>query len=503
MAAISFRSSILGFKVESTKGTPAKPAGVTDFLRVQDDFQMSPEFENLENAELVGTIGIAKPIRGQQNPTAGGSSYLKNSGAEATAPRFAPILKSLFGAQSDSAAEYDTVASSTVALLKVDTGEGATFERGEFALIKDGTNGYRIRPIQSISGDDLTLGFQLPSAPASGVNLGRCTLFKPADADHQTLTLWHYAGNGGAVQMEAGAHCTEMSCEAQAGQLLNANFAFEALSYLFNPIEIASADRYLDFEDDDGDHAAVVTAGWYGPVELALAIQTAMRAVQTSKVASVVYNSTGASAGKFTISCTGTTFELKWNTGGNTANTIGDKIGFSTAADDTSATTYTSDNVQSWAAAYTPTFDTSNPLAVKHHEVMVGDSDDYACFGASQISVAITNTRTPLQSVCAESGREDAIITQREIKVNLTARLTQHEAEFFDRYKNGTETRFQYSFGEKVGGNWVAGKCGAFYGPTMTVSSFNISQEDGVVTLEMELTAYVENGLGEFYLGFV
>lgn len=501
--AIQTKTTVLSVKAEVTEGTPVAPASATDFIAAQDDLTMAPEPNVLENAELKPSLGKSKPIIGTVKGTASFSHYLRHSGVEGQAPNYSALLKAAFGAQDTEATEYNTVSSSTTSLIKVDTGEGAQFRRGQALLIKDGTNGYSIRPVHSISNDDLTIGFNLASAPASGVNLGKAVTFYPADSGHQTLTAWGYMGNGGAVQMVAGARVTEVGIEASAGELINASYTLEGSSYYFNPITIASADRYLDFTDDNGTFAAAVTAKVYEtPHHLAEALQTAMLAADPLETFTVTYSNT---TGKFTIATsTSALLTLKWNTGANTANTIGDKIGFSVAADDSSATSYTSDNAISFAAPYTPSYDSADPLAAKSHSVLVGDATDNSCFQASSISISLGTPRSDIASICADSGVSGSIVNERTCTISLTALLNQYDADKIKRLLSGTETRFAYIFGEKSGGNWAAGKSGCFYAPTCTVTSYSLTDADGLIALELELQTYVNStGDGEVYLSFV
>jgi len=506
MASIQTRSSVLALVTESTEGTPVVPTLATQFVALQDDFSMEPSFDTLENAELKASIGTAKPIQGAENPSASLSHYLRASGVVATAPNFGPLLKACLGAEAVASTEYNTVASSTVSVIKVDTGEGATFQRGEPLLIKDGVNGYRIRCIDSISGDDLTIGFQLPTgmAPGTGVNLGRAVLYYPINTGHPTLSVWHYVGNGGALQVMAGARVTSASFDISAGELINGSYDLEGVSFYFDPINITSADRYLDFEDDNGVAAAVVAAKLYNnPHDLAAAIQTAMRAVSAA-TAVVTYQDAD---GKFKITTSGTLLELLWNTGANTANTIGDKIGFSVAADDTGSAACTGDmrdNAVSFAAPVSPTYDVADPLAAKDNEVMLGDTADYVCFKASSVSFNISTPKSDILSVCAASGKDGSIINSREVTVSITALLEQYDAGEWNKFKTNANVKFQYSFGEKSGGNWVAGKCGALYIPTAVITSFNVEDQDGLAALSLELSGYVNsNGEGEAFVGFV
>ena len=500
----SSKSSVLAIMPESTEGTPVAPSSGSDFLALQPDASLTPSFDLLSNDELRSSIGKAKGIQGLERPEMSFSHYLKHSGVEGTAPEFNELLQTVFGSETANGTQRTTTSGSTTSVVKLGAG-GSDFSRGFAVLIKDGTNGYSIRPVHSVSSNDLTLGFNVSSAPGSSIGVGKCINYSPANSGHQSLTAWMYRGNGQAVEAIAGAKVTEFGFTAAAGELINANFSMVGTKYYFNPITIASADRYLDFTDDDGTFAAVVTAKVYRtPHELATAITDAMNTANSGETHTCTYSDT---TGKFTIVSTGTVLSLLWNTGTNTANTIGDKIGFSTAADDTgtAATTgYTSDNAQTYSAPYTPSYDSADPLAAKYHEVLLGDSTDTTCFEAASIGFTMSMERTEVKSVCAESGVNSIILTGREVKITLSGLLDKYHAGEMNRFANNTTTRFAYNFGTKSGGNWVAGKCGNLYIPTCTVTSFTLTDLDSVIGVEIELSAFVDSsGNGEVYLNFL
>jgi hypothetical protein len=503
MANINTRASVLAIKVETTEGTPVAPSATTDFIALQGDAAMEPATEVLENEEIANSIGKRQAVLGSENPTFSMSHYLRHSGVEGQAPNYRQLLKALYGTETVAGAEYDCEASSTTAIIKTATAS-TNFARGQGVLVKDATNGYSIRATASTTSTDLIPSFNLTAAPAENTTLGKCAFYTPASTGHQTLTVWHYLGNSGATQVMAGGRVTEMSVDFNAGEQVNASYSLQGTGYYFDPIEITSSTRYIDWTDDDATYAAAVTARWYkDPHDLADALQTAMNAAATQTV-TVSYSNT---TGKFTILCTGTVLTLKWNTGANTANTIGTKIGFSVAADDsgTAATTgYTSDNAQSFVAAYTPSYDSAPPLVAKNNEVLFGDQTSYVTIEASSVSVSTTLGRRPIESVVAESGISGSVISSRESTITIRAPLTQYDAEKIKRYRLGTESRFQYNFGTKTGGNWVAGKCGYVYVPTCTVTGFSVTDDDGLITLEMELTPHVDtSGNPEMYLGFL
>jgi hypothetical protein len=500
--AIQTRSSVLCIKTETTEGTPVAPAAASDFIALQDDFTMEAAQDSLENAELKASIGKAKPIAGPENPTAKLSHYVRHSGVEGTKPNYSEVLESVFGTETVASTEYNTIAGSSVSSVKLDTGEGVNFSRGQALLIKDAVNGYSIRPIKSVSSDDLALGFNVASAPGVGVNLGKAVTYSPANSGHKSLTVTHYVGNGGAVQMMAGAKCTEFTTDITAGELINGSFSLEGIQYFFNPITITASSKYIDFTDDTGTFAAAVSVKTFAnPNELAAAIASAMNAANPLIPHTCVYSNT---TGKFTLTATGAVFTLKWNTGANTANTIAPKIGFSAAADSSAALSYTSATAISLAAPYTATYDVSDPLVAKDNTCLVGGSTDNTCFQAQSVNFSLKDTRAVITSVCAESGRSGSLISAREVSVTVNALLNQFDADKFYRMQQNTETSFCYVGGTKVGGNWVPGKCFCLYVPTATVNSVVLSDADGLVAVELQLMGYVnDSGEGEVYLSFV
>lgn len=505
MAEIT-KKSVMAIVEEVTEGTPVLPTAGSQYVALQEGFSVSPEFENLENAELSGTVGIRAPIIGSEAPTADVSHYLRHSGVEATAPQFSPMIKAAIGAQVAAAVEHVTVGGSTAgtssvaAVINGDAGTGATFERGKCALIKDGVNGYSIRPVDSINTDALTLGFNLANAPASGVSLGRAILFKPSDTP-PTLSMHVYQGNGGAYELLAGARVTEMSIEANARELINSSFSFEGISYKFDAIEITSSTRYIDFNDGSDKSFALEVKVYSHPHELAKAAQDGMNTVSSG--ITVTYNDSGANAGKFTFAKASGTFNLEWATGANTANTAAGKFGFA-VADETGFLTYTSDNVASWASPQTATFDAGEPLICKDNEFMLGDFDDYGCSGAQSVNISVANEIVKVPDICEESGVGASILSSREVTAEVVLTLARHDADKFRRFKEGVTTKALFVAGSKTGGNWVPGKCLAVYMPQAKISSFAVGEADGVVTMNITLTAFVSaSGEGEVYLNFL
>ena len=251
---------------------------------------------------------------------------------------------------------------------------------------------------------------------------------------------------------------------------------------------------YIDF-NDGGVKAASVPQGFYkSPGELALTLQNAMNVVSTG--ITVTYNST---SGKFVIAKASGTLSLLWNTGTNAANTIGDKLGFSTAADDTGVLSYTADNAQVLSSPYVPQYDAANPIVGKNAEIFLGTATETACFGAQSFSWSLTNTLVNVPDICEESGRSGKQTTQRAVVFEIVATAGQYDVTKFESFKDAETLRFCFNAGEKQGLNWVPGKCINIFSPTVVISNFAVDKSDDLTIFNMTVTAFVENGLGEIY----
>jgi hypothetical protein len=499
MALATTKANVAAIKKETTEGTIVLPAAGSDFIPIE----ILPNIEALENEEIRSSIGKAKSIQGLEAPESSFSLYMKHSGVEGQAPSYGELMEACWGSTSVQSTERATTSSSTTTLIKLAAG-GSDYARGKAILLKDGTNGYAIRPVHSVATNDLTIGFPVGTAPASGVNCGKFVNYTPANADHPAISVWKYNGNGHSIEAMAGGKVTELSMEAAAGELINSSFSLVGTKYYFNPIEITSSTEVIDFDIGASPLAASVTVKVYKtPHELASALQTAMVAAGGTGV-TVVYNDSGASKGKFTIAKASGTLNLLWNTGTNTASSIGTKLGYSLAADDTGALTYTSDTEQSWAAGYTVSYDNVDPLVAKNNEVLLGDGTSNVNFCAANISFTFSNENSQVLCISAETGLEANFFQGREITVSITGKLEKHDADMINKFLNNTDSRFCYNFGEKSGGNWVAGKCGSLYMPSCVVSSFQTTDLDGVVGVEIELKGFVDSsGNGEIYLNFL
>ena len=509
MAEIT-RSSRLAVVEETTEGVGVSPASGNDYVVLQEGFELTGEFENLESAELKGSIGKSKSILGFETSNFSCSHYLNHSSVEGQAPEYNLFFKSLLGTETIQGGERTTTAGSTAgtsavrAVVELAAG-GSDYALGKAMLIKDGTNGYNIRNVYSVASDSVTLAQNLLVAPATGVDCGIYVNYSPSDSGHPSLSMWLYRANGGDVELSRGTKIEEGTIEVTAGEFVNASFTGTGIGYDFDPIEITASSSYIDFTTDAGTLAAQLTLGIYkDPIALAAEIQTKMQAQTSTEVLACVWNSGGANAGKFTISASSTSvFSILWSSGTNTANSAKTVLGFDNT-DDTGALTYDSDSEISWASPQSPTFDNSDPIAAKNIEVMVGDFDDINCFEAQSLTITIANTKQNIPDVCSESGISGSLHSARDVTGSITATLSKHDADKFFRFRSNAETMVTVNIGTKdASGNWEPGKCCNIWVSRSTVNTHTVGDTDGIVTINLDFSGYVENAEGEVFINFL
>lgn len=494
------RKTVMAVKIETVEGQPEAPTASTDFVALQAGFSIEPGFEVLENEEIRSSIGRVAPILGLEQPSASFDHYLRHSGIEGQPPNFAPFIEAAFGTAIVNGTERSTTGGSTTAKVAISALNLGDFSRGTAILIKDGTNGFSIRPVVNTDGAGLNLLFNLPAgkAPGSSVKLGKCVHYAPVDQGQPTLSIWGYRANGGALEAMTGSRVNSYSIEFAAGQLIRQSFGLEGVRYLFNPIEVATGANKLAFTDSAADDfTATVNVDWYStPQEVAQALQDSMNAQGSPDTFTVTYQN---SSGKFEIKSSGTVFTI----GLSEPDSVGPRLGYA-ATDATGALSYIAPTAQAWTAPFTPSYDEANPLVAKDNEVLFGDKTDSGVFDAMTVTVNLSNTLANIPSIAAESGVAGKIATARECTIDVRCILSQHDVDKVQRYRKNSNIQFAYNFGQKQGGNWVPGRCGSVVVPNAVISSFTLADQDGLVVMDMTLTPYVNSsGQAEVFLNFL
>lgn len=486
---------------EVTAGTLKAPSAGSEALALQPGFEFNPNTDSQQNEELRASVGPSKPILGLERPTASLSHYMRGHGTQGSTPDFHLLWKSLFGSTSANGTERATDAASSTTVVKLTAG-GSDFAKGKAMLVKMAT--YEIRPVDSVATNDVTLGFALNNAPGSGINVGKCVNYTPVNSGHPTLSLWLYRANEANIEAIAGALVTQLDIEVDVGSLINMSFQAQGTKFFFNPIIIDSTNNKIDITTDNvtDDAATIASGAYHTPQELCAAIVSALSAADPAETFTCTFSRT---TGKFTIATTtSSVLSLLWKTGvngsDNTGFNAGTTLGYSEAANDTGATTYTSDTAQSYADAQTPALDTSDPLVAKDMEVLIGDRSDYIrpCIQTMRASIGLETS--DVRCLNSSSGVSAKVVRRRTTTIEMTFVLDKWEADLFDRYFNNTETKFCFNFGPKSGGNWVAGKCGCIYVPQGTISAIRVQESDSVVVFSATFSPYVDSsGNPEIY----
>ena len=500
MAAGLNRASVMAINEETTEGTYVAPSAAGDFIPLRPGNEIKYEPVLLESDELLNDIGGAKGLVGSDTCSFAHPAYLRHSGTEGGEPEMGILWESLMGSKDVASTEYDTTSGSTTLKAVMPGGEGANFAAGQALLIKDGTNGYSIRNVSSVSTDDLNFNFQVSNAPASGVNTGKAVMYAPTSSGHPTFSATKYIGNGHAIQVGVGLTVTEASISGEAGQLGTVDFSAEGTKYFQNPISITASTKYIDFTDDSGTWAASVAVDVYNnPEALADALKTAMDDASTETYTVTYSHSTG----KFTITyASAATFSILWNTGANAANTIATKIGFSAAANSTGALTYTSADAQTLTAGYTPVYDTADVIVFKSAELFVGGVTDNVCLETQSVSISIGKEVANVDDICEATSVAEKIPVSRKVEMTVVATLQKYDTILLDDIKNNTGISAMLNAGPKSGGNWVAGKCFNMYMQNCTVSDYSVAG-DAFAQVTFKLTGFVTSTQKDVYINFI
>lgn len=491
------RASIFALKKETTAGDYLPPSSGSEFVPLRPGNTLNFQAEQLESDELLNDIGAAKAFTGKESVEGSHSAYLRHSGVEGQEPEVGVLYESIMGSKVLHGTEFSTVAGSTTTIVKV--ADGTQFTVGQALLVKDASNGYSIRNVKSISTNDLELNFALPAAPVSGVALGKAVQYSPVAQGHPTFSTTKYLGNGHAIEASSGNTVTEFSLTADANGFGEVEFSYQGTKYFYNPITITASSKYIDVTDDTGTFAASVPEKIYKtPIELADALNTALNDASTETYTVSYSNSTG----KFTIASGSTVLSILWNTGANAANSIGTKLGFNVAANDTGSTSYVSDNAQTYQAALTPSYDAADAIIIKGAELFIGDQTDNACICAQSVSLTVSKEVEDVDCICEETGVKEKIATGRSVEMTVTAVLNKYDAALLDALLKNKSIAAQLNAGPKAGGNWVPGKCFSAYVQNCTVSSYTTTG-DSFIQAEITLRGFVTSASKDLYLNFV
>jgi hypothetical protein len=513
MAYVS-KSQVIGFIKEDSEGVLKELTAGSDFVKLREGGSISGAVESINSDELVaGSIGASKSYVVKEVPTGSFPKYLKHSGTQGVAPQGGLLIESCLGAVDVESTEYSVTTGSSAgtasarAALEMATNQEDNFRVGQAVLIKDATNNYSIRNIFNIdsTGNQLDLNFNLAAAPASGIGLGKCVGYYPS-TNNPTFSVHHWQALVGSAYKQAMAGCrtTSMSLTFPANNFAESSYEFAGINFYFNPIRIASTNKHIDFTDDAGTVAAVLTEKVYkSPIAFAQEVASKMTAASVGSGNDTITCTYSNVTGKYTLASNGTTFSLLWSSGTNTLTSAGTTLGFSVAADDTAATSYVGDSAISFDTGLTPSYETSDNLIIKNNELFIGDFADNICVKASTASINISTPKTDVSSICAESGVVESVILSREVTFSATILLEKFQSKYVDNLLNNNTVSIMFNAGTKTAGNWDAGKCVNVYLPSCSITAAPVADQDGYQVFNLEATAFVSGALDDVYINFL
>lgn len=107
--------------------------------------------------------------------------------------------------------------------------------------------------------------------------------------------------------------------------------------------KITSSNQWIDFDEGGGELWAQIPVEEYDADTLAIAIKTAMEAAGGAYSYTITYQE---NINRFTIASPSGNFDLLWQSGTHSANSVGDTIGFNTSVNDTGISSYTAASVR-------------------------------------------------------------------------------------------------------------------------------------------------------------
>ena len=528
---VKIRSSRVALKAKDLEGELVQPSSGKEFLAIQTDFSLTPNFESVENLEIKDDIMSGQPTISGENPSGTLSHYFKGSGDPGVAPNFSALLKSTFGAEKVVSGVTTLASSSTTTVLKAaNNNDAAKFSKGDMILIRDDANGYAIRPVLKTSGTDITLAYALSKAPANKVKIGKLVTYSPKSIDLPVFDCWHYLG-GGTDGLETIRNCrtVSMSISASAKENINCSYSFEGTDYGLNTTKYAtgiligpnSDDLTFTYDsaNDAGAKSAMITLEHkaYTKAQLAAEVQKKMRAV----------TDTGYDFAELVCTYDSSTDKYEFDTSAAPSGAKLDSLGFTYATSDKSlymdilglgtadieATAISASSKlvaphtaggNDWDPGIESDFDETRPVIARDQVLFIGDQMDNVCVEAPSVTIDISTPKTLLTSICQESGNFATVINQRTATMSVSSFLQRDDKRYFEKFKQGDKTSFAFIGGLKSGGNWKVGEAFGVYGSEATITNFNLEQVEDVYSLSMELTCFSPgDGTGSIFCSFV
>lgn len=233
MADLLKRNTVIGVEEEVTEGTYVAPAAATSFVQpLVDGFEQSGTRELIERDVLTGSIGKVSPLAGERGVTGSLPVEMRGSGTEGEKPDFDKLLEGALGQSRQIAAQVTTKTGNGVSQLEIQDADIGDFAVGDGLVILE-SGAHHICVVTAVDPTGGTANITiLPAASGAfsdNVVISKTTTYFPANADHPSLSLSYYLGNG-KNQRATGAKINSMSLDGfTVGQVASWNFGFEGL----------------------------------------------------------------------------------------------------------------------------------------------------------------------------------------------------------------------------------------------------------------------------------
>lgn len=497
------------------------PTKSSDFIASQPDLTMNLNLGTTPNEELKNSLTPGPAKFTTKEPTGSMSHYLKGSGTEGTVPEYAPFLLSAMGGLRSVNVERSTTAGSTKSVLKC--AEAADYSPGDSVLVKDDVGGWEARPVIDVTATDLTLGFDLTAAPASGVKLGKAQTYYPTNDNQPFFDITHYF-DGGKSGMEYHSNCRidTMTISATASGLTNCNFSWQATGGDKDPT-FAREDLYFIESNNStfrvfvGSNTALVripkneyrVTSTTASETLAAALQAAIRAVSgTNSITTANYTVTYSASTKkytFTKGAGDSTIGLNFaDSAGNLKEYLGFTADVVAAASPIVSTVVTQPEVSSKVFRVQPAYDTSPLVTGLSQWLFLGnDSGANTALDASGLTVTLTNTVEKVPSMARDSGYVASFVGQRTIDFGITTTIQPYQKDWFNAFENSTTLRSAFVWGTKTQGKWDAGNSGVVFLPTANISSYGLTKAGSYYVLDLTVSAVSTGGIDPVFMSFL
>ena len=503
-----------------------KPTKGEDFIALQADLVVAQNNTTEENLELKNSLTPGKTTKTGSAPTVNLSHYYKGSGTEGTNPEIYPFLESLMGANRVATTERTTTAGSTTSVLKC--ANATEFLPGDAVLVKDGVNGWGMRPVLSVTGTtDVNLAFPLDAAPASGVKMGKCSTFFPRNSELPVFDFTHFL-DGGKAGAEYVANCRtdSISITANPSTGMNCSFSCSGPNYKPNPSDLQSQVYFIDgtnnkFKITDGTNETLVSipeneyrVTSTTPAEtLANALQTAIRGVSgRNSLTTANYTVTYSTATeKYTFAKGGSDTQIGFDFNISVGD-ITPYLGFTSRtvakADSIVAPNKSAPDTSSKLFRVTPLFDQSVPPSGVSQYVFVRDKSapvgsQVLSLDCSTFSFNVTNASTTIPSLARDSGQLATFVSSRTGTFQFEAPLEPYDSTWFNRFDQSTSLEACFVWGVRENGNWKPGNCGIIYSPTCSVSDYSTPSSNSIFTVNATLSLFSSGTESPLYLNFL